>query len=49
MATIKAERPDLEQVVTMDEGGMMTMDFRLERVRVMVDAEGKVSSPPKCG
>jgi len=37
MAAIKADRPEL-QVMCMEEGGMMTMDFRTDRVRVMCDA-----------
>jgi len=37
MAAIKADRPEL-QVECMEDGGMMTMDFRTDRVRVMCDA-----------
>ena len=46
---IKAERPDLQQVASMEEGGMVTMDFREDRVRVMVDGDGNVSRAPTVG
>ena len=49
VATIKAERPDLAQVMTFEEGGMMTMDWREDRVRVFVNGAGQVSTPPACG
>ena len=50
VSAIMAARPDLAQVVAMDESGMMTMDFRGDRVRVMVDAAtGVVTSPPTIG
>jgi len=49
IAAIKADRPDLDQVVAMPEDSMMTKDYRLERVRIMVDKEGNVSKPPRCG
>jgi len=48
VASILAERPAL-QVSTMPHDAMMTMDFREDRVRVMVDASGKVTSTPQCG
>ena len=47
--TIKAERPDLAQVMTFEEGGMVTMDWREDRVRVFVNGTGQVSIPPACG
>jgi hypothetical protein len=49
VAKIKEERPDLAEVASMPDDAMMTMDFREDRVRVMVNGEGKVSSPPRCG
>ena len=49
VAVITASRPDLTQVVAMEEGGMMTMDWREDRVRVMVDAAGIVTQPPSVG
>ena len=45
---IKTERPEL-QVVKVKEGSMVTMDYRLNRVRVYYDESGRVSSPPKVG
>ena len=49
VATIKAERPDLAQVMTFEEGGMMTMDWREDRVRVFVGGDGNVVAEPTCG
>ena len=49
VAAITASRPDLSQVVAMDEDGMMTMDYREDRVRVMVDGAGIVTQPPCVG
>jgi len=46
---ITEARPDLAQVATMEEGGMMTMDYREDRVRVMVDGSGNVTRPPTVG
>eukprot|EP00930_Biecheleria_cincta_P020889 TRINITY_DN155_c5_g1_i1.p1 TRINITY_DN155_c5_g1~~TRINITY_DN155_c5_g1_i1.p1 ORF type:complete len:197 (-),score=45.86 TRINITY_DN155_c5_g1_i1:102-692(-) len=37
------------KVQTLPEGSMMTMDFCTDRVRIMVDANGKVSTPPRTG
>ena len=36
-------------VQVMPPGSMMTMDYRTDRVRVRVDAQGKVTSPPSIG
>lgn len=47
-ADILSERPELT-VHVIPADGMMTCDFVESRVRIMVDASGKVSSPPKCG
>ena len=49
MAAITAARPDLAQVVAVNEGDMMTMDVREDRVRVMVDGAGVVTQPPSVG
>ena len=49
VATIQRERPDLTKVGTMPADAMMTMDFRMDRVRVMVDAAGKVTRAPRIG
>jgi hypothetical protein len=51
LASIRADRPDLDPaaVLTMLEGSMMTMDYKVDRVRVLVSAEGKVVVPPSCG
>ena len=49
VATIKSQRPDLNQVVTMKSGSMMTMDMREDRVRVMVDDDGKVVGAARIG
>ena len=45
---VSAARPELE-VVLMDAGGMMTMDLREDRVRVMVTTAGAVAQPPQIG
>jgi len=46
---IKAERPELN-VVKVTTGSMVTMDFRVDRVRVWYDPEtGKVEGAPKIG
>ncbi len=49
VSTIKAERPDLQSVTSMEEGSMMTMDFREDRVRVMVNVDGNVTKAPTVG
>ena len=47
--TIKRERPDLVSVATMPQGMMMTMDMRMDRVRVMIDGDGNVTGKPALG
>jgi len=47
-AAIKKERPDLT-VVIQGENSPCTMDYRTDRVRIFVNAEGKVTSAPGCG
>ena len=41
-ALIEATRPGLK-VDILEAGSMMTMDYRLDRVRVIVNQEGKVA------
>jgi nucleotide-sensitive chloride channel 1A len=48
MAAISAERPDLS-VERVEEGAIVTMDFREDRVRVYVGADGSVGMEPKIG
>jgi hypothetical protein len=48
-ATIKAERPDLNQVKVLNEKAPVTMDYREDRVRIFVDADNKVVSAPNVG
>ncbi|XP_012944198.1 chymotrypsin inhibitor [Aplysia californica] len=47
-AAIKADRPDA-QVEKVLEGSPVTRDFRPFRVRVEVDASGKVVTAPRTG
>jgi hypothetical protein len=49
VATIRGERPDLAQVLTVPEDAMVTMDWREDRVRVFVDAAGNAAREPQCG
>lgn len=45
VAIIKAERPDLIDVGTVEAGSIVTMDVRMDRVRVYVESD-KVASAP---
>jgi len=45
---ILKERPGLD-VQVVPHTGMMTMDYRTDRVRVFVDDNQKVTSAPNCG
>ncbi|CAL1530892.1 unnamed protein product [Lymnaea stagnalis] len=45
---IKEDYPEA-QVIQVAENSMVTMDFRLERVRVFVNAAGVVVQPPTTG
>ena len=47
--TLQAERPDLALVLTVPEDSLVTMDWREDRVRVFVDAQGVVCREPTCG
>lgn len=47
-AVVKAERPDLT-VERISADGMATMDYIDTRVRIKVNAEGVVASPPMIG
>ena len=46
---IKADRPDLKIVNTLPEGSIVTMDHRLDRVRVYVSEAGVVTAHPRVG
>lgn len=46
---IRQERPDLKTVVAVPKGNPVTMDFRMDRVRVFHDSKGLVAYPPKTG
>jgi hypothetical protein len=48
VTAIKNERPELT-VQKLNEGAMVTMDFKLDRVRVFVDTNGNVARKPKLG
>mmetsp|Transcript_15872 Transcript_15872/g.38290 ORF Transcript_15872/g.38290 Transcript_15872/m.38290 type:complete len:111 (-) Transcript_15872:147-479(-) len=45
---IEEQHPDLN-VKVVPSDAMMTMDYREDRVRVIVDSGGKVARPPKIG
>jgi hypothetical protein len=46
---IREDRPDLAQVMVVAADAMVTMDFREDRVRVKVSAEGIVTECPRLG
>ena len=46
---IKADRPDLKKVHVLPEGSIVTMDHRLDRVRVYVSEAGVVTAHPRVG
>ncbi|MFD3720760.1 serine protease inhibitor [Streptomyces sp. NPDC058674] len=48
VAAIRSACPDAE-VPVVAEGCMVTMDFREDRVRVFVDADGRVVRTPRVG
>ncbi|XP_016474907.1 subtilisin inhibitor-like [Nicotiana tabacum] len=45
---IKEEKPELD-IHIIPPNSMVTMDYRLERVRIFVDASGKVAQEPRLG
>lgn len=45
---IKSDRPGIE-VVTVPNNAFVTMDMNFERVRLFVDRDGTVTSPPRVG
>jgi len=47
-AAVKADRPDVT-VDVMNENSACTMDYRVDRVRIFVNAEKRVISPPQTG
>lgn len=48
MEEIKKANPDL-RVTTIPQNAAVTMDFRVDRVRIFVDADNKVVRPPTIG
>ena len=46
---IRADFPEAKVVQLVKPGMMVTADYRLDRVRIYVDEEGKVIKPPKVG
>ncbi len=46
--SILKEHPNL-QVYVVPEGAMVTMDYRMDRVRLYVNEEGIVVRPPRVG
>jgi Potato inhibitor I family len=47
-ADLTAKYPALK-VYVLREGSIVTMDYRMDRVRIFVDEDGVVSRPPKLG
>ena len=45
---IEESNPHLE-IQVFPEGSIVTQDYRLNRVRIFVTEENKVSSTPRCG
>ena len=45
---MKKSHPHLK-VVKLHQSSMMTMDYREDRIRIIVDDNGKVSRPPRIG
>ena len=45
---IKAEKPNVKTAIV-PNGAMVTMDHRMDRVRIYVNTEGKVEVPPRLG
>ena len=48
-AIIEQETNGKIQVFIVPPNSMVTMDYRLDRVRIMEDADHKVSTPPSVG
>ena len=48
VAVIKKNHPHIN-VVKINQNSMMTMDYRQDRIRVVVDDNGNVSRPPRIG
>lgn len=46
---VKSQRPDLKSVHVLSMDSPMTMDYREDRVRIMVDSDGNVASAPRIG
>ena len=49
IATIQADNSDVSNVHVVAEGAMVTMDVRMDRVRVFVNAEGNIVKNPSIG
>ena len=49
IATIQADNSDVSDVHVVAEGAMVTMDMRMDRVRLYVNAEGNIVSNPSIG
>ncbi len=45
---IKTEKPNIKTAI-LPNGAMVTMDHRMDRVRIYVNSEGKVEVPPRLG
>lgn len=45
---IKEEKPEVK-IHTIPPNSMVTMDYRLDRVRLFVDESGKVAQEPRLG
>jgi len=48
-AAVQSDRPDITTIEVMGEKSPCTMDYRVDRVRIFVNDEGKVVSPPMTG
>eukprot|EP00904_Undaria_pinnatifida_P003371 jgi/Undpi1/13034/HiC_scaffold_8.g02697.m1 len=46
---IRAARPDLKKIIRVQEGTMVTMDMRMDRVRVFCGPDNIVTRPPRVG
>ncbi len=46
---ILSDRPDIQRVHIIPSGSTVTEDYRLDRVRIYVDQQGKVAQSPCIG
>jgi hypothetical protein len=49
ISRIQAERPELRQVITVNEFAPVTRDLRRDRVRVFINDAGEVVKTPRVG